>query len=265
MRIDLRNGIRQKQLYESASSTTTGRLMTSLRLPKQLAKKSPTGASTAGRRIAVVINPQQHLLMIGRALGRPFLRLRSEEGQPNMRDDAGAFGVQEHVLVAGLDGEIVAVAVFGVRSLNGSALGSYLPSAPLRNVELALMLRPSCGLARPSINVWANAAIGSPKSRAAKHPPNRKRLIVPCSLDEMVNNPPIQIYFAPVWERKLSPRRSRSIIHQPRTSVKKGNLEEMERKGYLYCFSLAILPFPFVPLRMSYSIRIKCRRSRNWS
>ena len=36
-------------LYESASSTTTGTLMTSLRLPKELAKKSPNGASTPGR------------------------------------------------------------------------------------------------------------------------------------------------------------------------------------------------------------------------
>jgi hypothetical protein len=48
-RIDFRNGMFQKLLYESASSTTIGRLMTSLRFPNALAKKSPTGASTPGR------------------------------------------------------------------------------------------------------------------------------------------------------------------------------------------------------------------------
>src|SRR4029079_4796788 len=31
----------------------------------------------------------------------------------------------------------------------GLPLGSYFPSLPCRNVEVALMLRPSCGLASP--------------------------------------------------------------------------------------------------------------------
>jgi|GEM_PF-2729198 len=48
MRIDFLNGIGQKQLYESASSTMTGKLITSLLFPKQLAKKSPNGDSTPG-------------------------------------------------------------------------------------------------------------------------------------------------------------------------------------------------------------------------
>ncbi len=74
----------------------------------------------------VVINPQQHFLVVGSSLRRPILRLRSEERHPNVRDHAGALCIQEHVLVAGLHLEVVAVAPLGIRIAKGIGVGIVL-------------------------------------------------------------------------------------------------------------------------------------------
>ena len=100
---------------------------------------------------AVPVNPNQQLLVVRLARMFASLRRRFDEREPHVRDGAWAAGVENHVGSAGRHAKTVEIALLPeCLLLSGSAFGSYLPFAPLRNVELARMLRPCSGFPSPS-------------------------------------------------------------------------------------------------------------------
>ena len=60
---------------------------------------------------AVPVHAQQHLLVIGRTVLGPGLRLGTEERNPDMRNDAGPLGIQQDLPLAGGDVAVIPIAI----------------------------------------------------------------------------------------------------------------------------------------------------------